>query len=144
MKPGQFWPIRLSDGRFACGRVLQIARDHGEASTKMFLAGLMDWASTVEPNSGDLAGSQILTSGSAHIKTITNSGACITGFRELAADGLTIPLSLSHVIGSDCYLKRGYDILELASEEDRSELQPFSTWGYNFINLLAEELFVAV
>ena len=144
MKPGQFWPILLSDGRFACGRVLQIARDYGEISTKTFLAGLMDWAGDVEPTSSDLSGGQILASGSAHIKTITSLGACITGFRELAADGLTVPLSLSHAVGPNCHLMMGYSILGLASEEDRRRLEPFSTWGYNFINLLAEKHFVTV
>ena len=38
----------------------------------------------------------------------------------------------------------GYSILGLASEEDRPRLEPFSTWGYNFINLLAEKHFVTV
>lgn len=141
MKAGQFWPIPLSNGRFACGRVLQIAREHGQSSTKMFLAGLMDWSGSEEPVSNDLEGIRILRSGSAHIKTITHIGAEIVGIRDLKADGLTVPFTLDQARGPSRHLTQGYDVLRLATHEEQSTLSVFSTWGFGVICLLAEHHF---
>ena len=140
MQPGQFWPILLSDGRYACGRVLQV----DQTSRRMFLAGLMDWTGHVEPNSESLAKSQILYSGHAHIKTVTSLGVGITGFRELDADGLKIPLTLDQSPGANCRLRRGYEVLRLASQEEQDRLPRFQTWGYKVISRLAERHFVSV
>ena len=103
----------------------------------------MDWFGDFEPSSEDLAGSQILASGSAHIKTITNSGDCITGYRDLEADNLTVPLSLDQAPGVNCRLRRGFEVLRIASQEEQSTLPVFSTWGYKIINLKAEKYFAS-
>ena len=46
LRAGQFWAVPLSDGRFGCGRVLDVPKSgdlHVPANSRMFLAGLLDW-----------------------------------------------------------------------------------------------------
>ncbi|MDP2630376.1 MAG: hypothetical protein Q8P56_03125, partial [Candidatus Uhrbacteria bacterium] len=48
--PGQFWGVPLKNGRFACGRVLQIPKKgSGLGERILFLAGLMDWIGDEPP-----------------------------------------------------------------------------------------------
>src|SRR6476660_9537596 len=54
---GQFWAIPLSDGRFACGRVVELrVRDDGTRDSRGFLAGLLDWVGSSNPTSDSIAG----------------------------------------------------------------------------------------
>ena len=53
LEAGQFWAIPLTDGRFGCGRVLDVPREPDPnilVGRRAFLAGLMDWVGTAEPN----------------------------------------------------------------------------------------------
>ena len=68
LKPGQFWGVPLSDGRFACGRVLAVpSLDHPDphlmTSTKAFMAGLMDWVGAVAPYTEAVAGAELIAQG---------------------------------------------------------------------------------
>ena len=51
MKEGQYWDIPLSNGKFACGRVLQFDYSNGKKNSRSFLAGLMDWVGENPPTS---------------------------------------------------------------------------------------------
>ncbi len=140
--PGQFWPIELKSGRFACGRVLQVADRYGKRHSRMFFGGLMDWTDDAPPTSERLAGRRLGRVDQMHIKTITHSGAEIAGCRELAKDGIVLPAMLS---GSpedpNCALVCGLDIVGLPSGEQRTPLETISTWGSGVLNILAEERF---
>ena len=141
MRPGQFWSIPLSNNRFACGRVLQVARAHGRNDTRMFLAGLMDWTGDAPPEEKDLVGRAILEIGQAHIRTITELGAQILGCRALEDDGLTVPVRLTHSLGPGIQICRGYDFLRPATAEEQRMLPVLTTWGYGVITILAERHF---
>ncbi len=86
LRAGQFWAVPLTDGRFACGRVMvptiRIAPRVG------FVAGLMDWVGHEPPTPEALAGREVLAQGHAHIKTILHTGGEVLGCRDLADDGL--------------------------------------------------------
>jgi hypothetical protein len=79
MKAGQFWAFRLRDGTFACGVVIALYRKSGAVDRRMFLAGLLDWTSSMPPTSTAIAGHRIKDRGYAHIKAITENGGDILG-----------------------------------------------------------------
>ena len=114
MHAGQYWPIRLKSGKYACGAVVSLIRnENGKIDTRAFLAGLLDWVGDSPPTPEEISSTKILEKGFAHIKTITESGAEITGAIE------------------PCW---GYP--EIMEERD-----DIHTWGYNVINILAEKFF---
>src|SRR5262249_54514942 len=89
--PGQFWAIPPHNGRFACGRVLQINRQpdrYALNTTRSFLAGLMSWTGDTEPTGETIAGAHLLDQGQAHIKTIITTGGQILGHRPLELDNI--------------------------------------------------------
>jgi hypothetical protein len=78
MKPGQFWAVPLSDGRFGCGYVVSL-----DPSRRVgFRAGLTDWVGTAKPTAPDLRGHRVIEQGDAHLKTITEQGGEILGYCE--------------------------------------------------------------
>ena len=142
--PGQFWSIPLRDGRFACGRVLELRYQDGKKDRRCFLAGLMDWVGPEEPKGCDIAGSEILDHGQVHVKTISENLGQILGCRPLETDELVVPLSLTESASSPgCRVCRGYEIFDIATREERAALPTFSGWGYAVIVMLAEHHFGA-
>ena len=141
LEPGQFWGIPLKRGRYACGRVLQLCVEDGKRAPRTFLAGLMDWTGRVPPTSEMIAGRDVLDQGQAHILTITENGRDILGCRPLELDGIELGLFLDESPGPRCHLRRGFDILGLASRRQQAELEVFLTWGYAVIKELTEEHF---
>ena len=144
LEAGQFWAIPLSNGRFACGRVLDVPRVddlHVPVNSRMFLAGLVDWSGT-EPPSGDrIAGSGLVEQGFAHIKAILTTGGEILGSRPLVLDRIVPMRWRSHVAGGTVWTFEGAQRLRPATDADR-DLPVMGTWGYSVIKLLAEERFV--
>lgn len=109
----------------------------------MFLAGLMDWTGAVEPDADALTGRHICEAGSAHVKTITHKGGSITGLRDLHLDGLAVPLFRDAQPGPTCHIREGFKVLRPATPEEQRSLPTLSTWGFEFIDLLAEDHFGA-
>jgi hypothetical protein len=99
LEPGQFWSIPLSDGRFACGRVLRIDRDREYGARSMFVAGLLDWVGSEPPTSESIAGAALLDVGHARVELVTHREGVILGQRDLALDGLEAPASISSYWG---------------------------------------------
>ncbi len=82
LHPGQFWEDPLSDGRWACGRVLAFKSEsdsyfHGNNRT--FLAALMDWEGDEPPTAEGIAGHRAVAQGWAHVLTIQKNGGQILG-----------------------------------------------------------------
>lgn len=142
MREGQYWDIPLSNGRYACGRVMQFDYSSGRKASRTFLAGLLDWVGDDLPASDAIAGAKLLEQGKVHIKTINYIGGAIRGFRSLEQDNISPLLKLSHMPGNDCWLLRGYEWLRLATLEERKSLYIQSTWGYGVIKIAAEQYFV--
>ena len=60
--------VPLSDGRFACGRVLDAPKSgdlHVPANSRMFLAGLLNWAGSQPPTVESIAGASLIEQGFA-------------------------------------------------------------------------------
>ena len=140
LRPGQFWAIPLHNGRFACGRVLQINRQPDQYAlnnTRSFLAGLMSWTGDTEPTSAAIAGSHLLDQGQAHIKTIITTGGQILGHRPLDLDNIQPLLWVTHRGGDTVYLYQGLSQLRPATDEERTSMPLMSVWGYQFIDRIA-------
>ena len=91
LRPGQFWPVPLSDGRFGCGLVLGAEREPGYGSRTWFLAGLLDWAGAEPPTAEAIAGAPLLEVGHAHIDVISSDGGSIVGERTVNGDAPAVP-----------------------------------------------------
>ena len=81
--PGQFWSIPLSDGTFGCGRVIEVVEATQTGARRIFLAGVLDWHGSSQPEFDSIAGSGCFDQGSAHIVSITDTGGCVLGHRPL-------------------------------------------------------------
>jgi hypothetical protein len=144
LRPGQFWSVPLSDGRFACGCVLDVPRTpdlHVPVSRRMFLAGLLDWVGRQPPTVESVAGANLVAQGFAHIKAILTTGGEILGWRDLEADGIVPERWRSHVAGGTVWIYEGARRLRPATAEDR-DLPLMGTWGYSVLRVLAEQRFV--
>ena len=144
LEAGQFWAIPLTDGRFACGRVLDVPRVddlHVPVNSRMFLAGLVDWSGTESPTRDTIAGSGLVDQGFAHIKAILTTGGEILGSRPLMLDRIVPMRWRSHVAGGTVWTFEGAQRLRPATDADR-DLPVMGTWGYSVIKILAEERFV--
>jgi hypothetical protein len=92
LAPGQFWSTPMSDGRFACGRVLRVDRDVKTYGARaMFVGALLDWVGTEPPTAEAIAGRPPLKSCGAYVRTITQPGGQVLGERPLELDGIVAP-----------------------------------------------------
>jgi hypothetical protein len=143
--PGQFWGVPLSNGQWACGRVLGINSKPDQnfpGSSRTFLAGLMGWEGDQQPTSDGIAGTRVVAQGWANILTIRETGRLILGHRDLALDNIGGLLEVSHRGGGTVMLYEGALAVRPATREEASTLPVIATWGFNTIAVLAERLFV--
>jgi hypothetical protein len=95
LRPGQFWSIPLSDGRFGSGRVLRVDTDRATGGRTRFIGAILDWVGDAPPTSEAIAGSPVLAVGNAHVRLISFGGGAIVGERQLAVDGIEPPLTVN-------------------------------------------------
>jgi hypothetical protein len=144
LEPGQFWGVPLSNGRFACGRVLAVAREPDPfipVSSRIFLAGLHRWVGDAPPTADEIAGANLLAQGFVHILAIRKHGGSLLGIRPLEADGIIPDRWLSHAGGGTVWVYEGATRLHPATAAD-ADLPIVSTWGYSVISVIAEQFLV--
>jgi len=137
LAPGQFWEVPLPDGRFACGRVLQLGGSEIPTPTRSFFGGVHDWIGGEPPTTDSIAGRRLLETGIMHIKAITELGGEVQGCRSLPLDGIELPILLSAHGGSGTMLLRGADVLRPAQRDEWGKFPVLGYWGYDFIRQLA-------
>lgn len=86
LRPGQFFAVPLSSGRFASGRVMAVPA-FGPQDRRGIVVGLMDWIGDDPPQAQDLAGKSILEQALTRFEAISNTGGEVLGERDLAIDG---------------------------------------------------------
>jgi hypothetical protein len=75
LRPGDYWPIPLRRGGwYACGRVLRVLEGR-----VLVVVGLMDWCEPTLPTAASLQGRRILKFGTAHVRSIAETGGPILG-----------------------------------------------------------------
>src|SRR6476469_9439644 len=83
LRPGQYWAVPLPDGRFACGRVVQVGCSTIPTPSRAFFGGLHHWIGAAVPSAEDIAGRPIVAWGVMHIRAIANLGGEVLGERDL-------------------------------------------------------------
>lgn len=142
LQEGQFWAIPLKTGQYACGRVIQVTKSYMASPSKTFLAGLMDWLGEHPPTESDLAGSQTIAQGVAHVKAIQETGlnGSVTGIRPLELDNVE-PNFFRSQTGYDpehCKLMRGMIELRPITKAEWERYDTLGIWGYDVIRVIAE------
>ena len=140
---GQFWPIKLSNGKYAIGIVLDFP-DKKE-NTKHFFAGLLDWIGDMIPTQTVLAQANIklIDQAKAHIKTITFDGQAIVGKIDLDLANIELPFEVSCFgYAESTNLLQGFKTIRKSTHEDHKIYGTQGGWGYDYINKLAERLLI--
>ena len=144
LRAGQFWAVPLSDGRFGCGRVLDVPRIgdlHVPATRGCSWPACSTGSVRGRPRTSRSLARQLDAQGFAHIKTILTTGGELLGWRDLAADRIVPAAWRSHEAGGTVWVYEGARRIRPATAEDR-ELPVMGTWGYSVLKLLAEQQFV--
>lgn len=132
---GDFWAIRLDDGRYAAGRVLQLL------DRVTVLGCILDWSSDKPPSVESIAGARIAEAGKMHLPlTVMDCGEGILGNRALELDEIDLPLFRSHSHGPGQLLLEGATNVGSASKEDQN-LPTLTTWGFAYARLRANRRF---
>ncbi|MDF1723140.1 MAG: hypothetical protein P1U59_01405 [Alcanivorax sp.] len=130
---GNFWPILLPDGDFACGMVLALT----PGSRTMFLAALLDWRGSEPPTGSDLIDCKVLEQGEAHLKVIKEGYGWITGMLPKDVEPPSPLLWTEHLGEAKWGLYRGFELINVIDSERAEQYPRKRTWGYNVINRLA-------
>jgi len=128
--PGQFWGVPLSDGRWACGRVLAVKAEsdaYFPGNRRTFLAALMDWEGDQPPTPEGIAGGRVVAQGWAHVRTIQLNGRLILGCRDLRLDGIRGLREVTHRGGGTVMVYEGPAALRPATREEAATMPVFST-----------------
>jgi hypothetical protein len=134
---GQFWAIPLPDGRFACGRVLQLNGSTIPTKSRAFFGGVQDWIGDNPPTHNSIAGAPILDFGVMHIRAITELGGEVLGIRDLQADCIQLPTLLSAMGGTGAMILLGSDALREAHRDEWGKLPVLGYWGWDFAQSIA-------
>lgn len=135
---GDFYFIPLSNGRFACGRILLIERTSSGRKTKSLLVGLHDWSGNEHPTAACIHECKIVEQGVMHINSIDVVGGKVLGNKPLEEDKLKPNLQVEAG-----YLIDGFESVEQLPPEDYKKYSSRSSYGLDFIRLLAEDHFVS-
>ncbi len=153
---GQFFDVRLKNGKYACGRVLALPPPDWSryGGRTCFLAGLMDWVGDHPPTSEGIAGHKIIQQGVASIRIITRHGSGILGQRPLEIDGISLlepfryivkgtppTLYSGYVSSADTESKSDNNGQTVNAERDASIYRSSSGWGLEVMALHAEEYY---
>ena len=141
--PGQYWAIPLKEGKFACGRVVQVTRNYMASPTKTFLAGLIDWVGDIPPTYEAIAGKKILEQGVVHVMCIHETAVdeMLTGYRPLDLDFIEPDYFRSQTGYQPglCMLMKGLGELRTINIEEWQKYSTLGIWGTDYIRHLAEE-----
>src|SRR6476469_2329268 len=134
LRPGQFWSIPLSDGRFGCGRVLSVETGGATGGRTRFIGAILDWAGDAPPTSEAIAGSPVLTAGNAHVRLISFGGGAILCERPLSADAIQPPATVNTYWGD------GYGVMRAERRFIAGDPPPTSDFRHVRSPLTAEML----
>ena len=134
----------MCDGRFACGRVLQLRGEENPTPSRAFFGGLHTWVGTDLPSVDAEMGEKFIQIGLMHIRSIIESGGSILGERPLERDGIQMPMFLPACGGEGTMLLSGATHLRPALRREWGTMPILGLWGYDFIVLLANSTLARV
>ena len=136
IKEGDFYYIPLSNGHYACGRLILIKKKSGR-KTQSILVGLHDWSGSKYPTKEDIHQCKIVEQGVMHVTSIGHVGGEVIENKPLEEDNLK-PL-LQFEAG---YLLDGFENIGILAAKDYDKYSHRYTYGLDVIRLLAETRFV--
>ncbi|WP_299208748.1 hypothetical protein [uncultured Dokdonia sp.] len=140
---GDYWVTKLSNKSYAVGVVIDVPPSDLKL-TREIVIGLLDWNGNEIPKEVDLMNSKILKQGHAHIKTISEYSSGIIGNIDFTKSSIE-PLILIGSYGAnnpEWNLMKGYKIVGDYKKSDREKYGKASYWGYDYLNEIAENVFV--
>lgn len=145
LEPGCFWPVRLSDGRWSAATVLAVGPVPGSATSSLhsrsFTAGLLTWTGNEPPRTENLVDADLVDWGDMHVRAITRHGEQILGRWD--GVGTLNPLHMvSHRMGGTVELFTNGRLDGHASREQARSLPLKSTWGLDYLWVVAERVHV--
>jgi len=137
---GAFWDMRLSDGWYGVGVVLQLNPHADKQRGRMFLGGVLDFVSHRIPSADHLKSARLLSQGFAHLKVITENGGMVRGVIDL--DALRIRPYICRDIDYVPLAKAviGYYTANVEAGKSIADYPVVSTWGYKVPWHLADKL----
>lgn len=114
LERGHFFPIKLSNGKYACAVVINSSVPH-LGKTKFFYGGILNWREETFPTQENIKSQEIIDHGYMHINSLIKNNLEIYG-RTKVNNAYSIPTNIE-------------------------ELDKIRTWGYTFIIKRAEKLF---
>jgi hypothetical protein len=142
IEPGHFWPIKLLNGKFGCGIILDVPADK-KADSRNIYAGLLNWTGDLPPTEESLESGPLKTldEGFVHIKTITIQEEAIQGYLDLTKNNLIPQLQVdSENYSNSSSVLRGFSVVRSSTPIDHTQLNTESTWGYEVIIATANKL----
>lgn len=105
LRPGDLWSVPLSNGRFACLRVLAVPSGGRYGARVNVDVALLDWTGDAPPTSESVAGAVVIHIATVHVRAVAASGGAVVGNRPIALDGIQIPERIDTFWG-DAYPKQ--------------------------------------
>jgi hypothetical protein len=147
LEVGHYWPITLSDGRFAAGVVVRLSAKDDDPlvlhNSRTFIAGLLDWVGAAHPTAQSLGGSRLLDWGEAHVKTVATTGGPVLG-RWNGVDSLNAIRKVGSPAGRALPVpvyRNG--LRERLVKRDKALAMPvWGTWGLSYLQKVAERVLI--
>jgi hypothetical protein len=137
LRSGDYWPVELVDGTFACGVVLQLPPEGRPGSRIHFFGGLIDWHGTKLPDPSELLSRSILRQGVMRFQSISEGQIGVLGNLDPLPDSWTPTSSINGNV-----IQRGYDVVRSYRTSDLNRLPTFSWWGIDYLWCAANAHFI--
>lgn len=139
---GDFWPIQLDNGRYACGRVIGWWPKNYKGSRKGFLGGLLNWSSDNEPTAESIAGASVIVQGGTDTNSLAATGSFILGNRPLELDSIEPQLFIEYPDNKTPYIYRGLEPIRPAQKEELDKYERVNIFGRLYLRERANYEFI--
>lgn len=143
LSSGDSWVTKLSNKSYAVGVVIDVPPADLKLNQEI-VVGLLNWNGNDIPKKDNLINSKILKQGHAHVKTISEYSNGIVGNIDFQKANID-PQILIGSYGAnnpEWNLMKGYKIVGDYKVSDRKKYNMAGFWGYDFLNEVAETVFV--
>ena len=143
IRPGDYWITQLSNKSFAVGIVIDVPPEDLKLNREI-IVGLLNWNESFVPKTKNLVNLEILDQGHAHIKTISEFSNGISGNISFEKANIE-PKILIDSYGAnnpEWSLMKGYQVIRTYKKSDREKYDIAGFWSYDYLNEIAENIFV--
>lgn len=143
LKLGDFWPIKLDDGRYACGRVIGWWPKDYKGHKKGFLGGLLNWCSDSEPTFESIAKATVIIQGGTDTNSLAAIGSQIVGNRPLELDNINAEIFIEYPDNKTAYIYHGLEPIRPAKGSEIEKYQTVNIFGRLYLQARANHEFSA-